>query len=124
MPFEFVIDTEANVIRETWTGSVDLLQLKESCRKEWADPNYQKHLHMISDFTNARVDISATDIWSFVRWFSGQESLRKHALVVSREVGYGLARMFSSMSDDSKQYSQAMRIFYSTDSAEEWIGDR
>ena len=121
MPFEFSIDTTANVIRETWSGNVDLAQLKESCRQEWAHPDYQKRLHLISDFGGATVNLSSSDIWNFVRWFGQNESLGKFALVVSREVGFGLARMFSSISEDSKQYSESMRIFYSSAEAEAWI---
>jgi hypothetical protein len=121
MPFEFVIDPAANVIRETWSGNVDLAQLKESCRQEWAHPDYQKRLHMISDFSRANVDLSSSDMWTFVRWFGQNESLGKFALVVSREVGYGLARMFSLISEDSKQYSDSMQIFYSYADAEAWI---
>jgi hypothetical protein len=121
MPFEFVIDKQAKVIRETWTGSIDLAQLKDSCRQEWAHPDYQRQLHMLSDFSRAQVDVTSNEIWTFVRWFGAQEALGKHALVVSREVGFGLARMFSSISEDAKKHFESMRIFYSTDAAEEWL---
>src|SRR4051812_35240223 len=120
MPFEFEIDTAAGVIRERWSGNVDLAQLKESCRQEWAHPDYRKHLHMICDFSGTTVNLSSSDIWTFVRWFGQNESLGKFALVVSREVGFGLARMFSSISEDSKQYSESMQIFYSAADAEAW----
>ena len=121
MPFEFAIDKQAKVIRETWTGSIDLVQLKDSCRQEWAHPDYQKHLNMLSDFSRAKVEVTASEIWTFVRWFGAQEVLGKHALVVSREVGFGLARMFSSISEDTKKHFQSMRIFYSTSDAEHWL---
>jgi hypothetical protein len=124
MPFEFEIDVAARVIREKWSGDVDLAQLKESCRQEWAHPDYQKHLHMICDLRGTNVNLSSSDIWTFVRWFGQNESLGKFALVVSREFGYGLARMFSSISEDSKQYSESMRIFYSSTDAEAWIAGK
>jgi hypothetical protein len=123
MPFEFEIDTAAKVIREKWSGDVDLAQLKESCRQEWAHPDYQKNLHMICDLSGTTPNLSSNDIWTFVRWFGQNESLGKFALVVSREFGFGLARMFSSISEDSKRYSESMRIFYSSTEAEAWIAD-
>ncbi len=120
MSFEFVIDTDAQIIRETWTGSIDLPQLKDSSRQEWAHRDYQKHLHMISDFRAAVVELTSSEMWTFVRWFAQTESLGKFALVVSREVGFGVARMFSSISEDTK-YSDSMRVFYSLEAAEAWI---
>jgi hypothetical protein len=124
MSFEFTIDTAAQIIRETWTDTVDLTQLKESSRSEWQHPDYHKNLHMIADFRQAKVDLSSNDIWTFVRWFSQNESLGKLAVVVSREVGFGLARMFSSISEDNKQFSESMRVFYSLDAAEAWIASQ
>jgi hypothetical protein len=121
MPFEFVIDTHAKVIRETWTGIVDLAQLKDSCRQEWAHPDYRKNLHMLSDFSLANVEMTTSEIWTFVRWFGAQESVGKHALVVSREVGFGLARMFLSISEDTKKHFDSMHIFYSLAEAEAWV---
>ena len=121
MPYQFVIDKSAGIIRETWTGSVNLQQIKESCHEEWSHPDYHKDMHMISDFRDAKVELSSSELWMFVRWFGQQESLGKHAMVVSREVGYGLARMFSSISEGKQNYADALRIFHSLEDANEWI---
>ena len=123
MPFTFVIDKHLNAIRETWTGNVTLQDLKESSQEEWSHPDYQKHLHMICDFRQATVSMSMGEVWTFVNWFGQNESLSKHAIVVTREVGYGLARMFSSISEGTKQHSDSLRIFQSYEEAEKWIGE-
>jgi hypothetical protein len=123
MAYEFVIDTAANIIRETWTGRVDLAQLKQSSREEWEHPDYRKNMNMIVDFRQAKMDITADDVWEFATWFNQRESLTKLATVVSREVGFGMLRMFASISTASGGgvNDNNVRIFYSLAAAEAWI---
>jgi len=121
MPYEFVIDVPNNVIRETWTGSATMAQLKESSRQEWAHPDYHQDMNMLSDFRRCIVEITVEEMWGYVSWFGQQESLRRHALVVAREVGFGLARMFSSISEGQKHYSESLQVFYDYAEAEAWL---
>ncbi|HTE40920.1 MAG TPA: hypothetical protein VK629_08815 [Steroidobacteraceae bacterium] len=123
MPYQFVIDKAAKVVRETWTGVVTVADLKESSRAEWAHPDFQKDLNMISDFRRGSVEISTEEMWGLVSWFGQSEWVGKHALVVSREVGFGLARMFSTISEGQKHYSDSLQVFYSYEDAEKWLAD-
>jgi len=54
MPFKFEFDKTVGVIRETWTGTVDLKEIKDSCLQEWAHPDYRRRMPMISDFVRQR----------------------------------------------------------------------
>jgi hypothetical protein len=123
MAYQFVIDSVANVVRETWTGVVTVGDLKDSSRQEWAHPDFHKELNMISDFRMASVEISTEEMWGLVSWFGQSEWVGKHALVVSREVGFGLARMFSTISEGQKHYSDSLQVFYSYEDAEKWLAD-
>jgi hypothetical protein len=121
MAYQFVIDPAANVIRETWTGRVDLEQLKQSSREEWAHPDYRKNMDMIVDFREARMDITPDDVWEFAEWFNPRESLGKLATVVSREASFGILRMFGSISENMSAEQNNVRVFYSLAAAEAWI---
>jgi hypothetical protein len=121
MPFVFQIDTETNLVRETWTGRVDLQQMKESCLQEWAHREYKQRMPLISDFRQATSTITPQDMVQFALWFGDKDPPSKHAIVVTREAGFGFAKMFALMSDAAKQEPDTTRVFYSHDEAEAWI---
>jgi hypothetical protein len=122
MPFTFEIDKSANVIREVWTGCVDLSQFKGSCLMEWAHQDYKAKMPMISDFRQAMSEIDAKDVVQFAIWFGDKDPPSKHAIVVQRESGFGFAKMFGLMSDAAKKSSNSTRVFYSYEAATEWLG--
>lgn len=123
MPFTFEIDKAAGVIRETWTGQVDIAQIKDSCLKEWAHRDYKTRMHMISDFRQAVTGIVAKDVVQFALWFGDKDPPAKHAIVVGRESGFGFAKMFGLMSDAAKHTTNATQIFYSYEAAAEWLAE-
>jgi hypothetical protein len=122
MPIAFEIDTAANVVRETWTGRVDVAQLKESCLQEWAHRDYKRRMPMISDFRQAISGIEAKDVMQFAMWFGDKDPPSKHAIVVGRETGFGFARMFALMSDAAKHETDKTRVFQKYVDAEAWLG--
>jgi hypothetical protein len=119
--FQFVIDVPANLIRETWSGPVNLQQLFDSCHLEWAHPNYRKQMNMLSDFRTAKLEISHEELRGFADFMGRQEAVQRHAIVVSRQVGFGLARMFTSLSEASSPYWDSLRVFFDFDEAERWV---
>jgi hypothetical protein len=125
MPFTFYIDKHAGVIRETWTGPVDLVQLEESCRREWLHPDYDSQLKMISDFREAQAELSADDVLRFASWFSGEDLPPKHAIVVARDTGLTLASAFAMICETVQVHNKsATRLFFSLASAERWLTSR
>jgi len=126
MPYEFTIDSQKNLIRETWTGRVDLVQMKESSEREWAHPDYRKDMDMIVDFRQARMELTADEVWAFAVWFSERESLSKFAVVVAREAAYGMVRMFQSVNaahSAGRSANDNARVFYSLEAAENWVAE-
>lgn len=122
MPFTFLIDKKDNVIRETWTGDVDLAQIKASCIQEWTHADYKQRMSLLSDFRQAVSNITPADVVQFALWFGEKDSPAKHAIVVGRESGFGFAKMFALMSDAAKQSVNATQVFYSLAEAEAWLG--
>ncbi|HTE42663.1 MAG TPA: hypothetical protein VK629_17715 [Steroidobacteraceae bacterium] len=122
MPFTFSIDKAAGVIREVWTGRVDLAQLEESCRLEWSHPDYDRQFKLMSDFRASEADISADDVLRFASWFSGEDPPPKHAIVIARESGLALGGVFAMICDTvTHEHSQATRLFFSISTAERWL---
>ena len=121
MTFQYVIDISTNLIRETWSGSVNLQQLFDCSQLEWADPNYRKQMNMLSDFRAAKLDISHEELRGFADYLGRHEAVQRHAIVVSRQVGFGVARMFTSLSEASSPYWNSLRVFFDFDEAERWV---
>lgn len=121
MPFSYVIDVEHNVIRETYTGDVQLEELYEMCRQQWRDPLYRPGLNMLTDFRSARMQITYDEMQAFAVFIGRQESVQRHAIVVGREVGYGLARMFTALSEATSPYWDSLRVFFNFDDANHWV---
>lgn len=121
MPFRYVIDGAANLIRETWTGTVTPEELRESCRREWADPAYRRGMDMLSDFSAASFDITHDELRHFAMFIGQQEAVGRHAIVVGRQVGYGVARMFGSLSEINSPYWASLRVFQDLAKAERWL---
>jgi hypothetical protein len=121
MPFQYVIDIPANLIRETYSGSVSLQQLFELSQLEWADPNYRKQMNMLSDFRAAKLEVSHEELRGFADYIGRHEAVQRHAIVVSRQVGFGVARMFTSLSEASSPYWNSLRVFFDFDEAERWV---
>jgi hypothetical protein len=120
MSFTFEMDKTVGVIVETWTGRVDVDQLKQSCVQEWAHPDYKRRMPLISDFRQAVNAISAPELWQFALWFGNKDAPVRHAVVVGREAGFGFAQMFALSADAAKQEQNATRVFSSFDEAFKW----
>jgi hypothetical protein len=124
MPYTFEIDLQVGIVRETWTGKVDIEQMKDSCLKEWAHRDYKRRMPMISDFRQASSSIEIKDVAQFAMWFGDKDPPSRHAIVVGRERGFGFAKMFGVMSDATKNESNATKVFYKYEEAEAWLGVR
>jgi len=124
MPFSFLIDAGDGLIRETWTGSVDAEQLQESCRQEWAHPQYRQGMPLISDFRNAEGTLSADDVVQFASWFTCEDKPVRHAIVVSRQIELDMASIYSMIADGSGDPRSETQIFFSYTAAESWVRGR
>ena len=121
MPYTFSIDKSANVIRETWTGTLDLEQLMESCYAEWAHPDFRQGMAILSDFRLARGQMSADDVLKFASWFTIDNAPSRVAIVVRRERTLDFAGMFSLIQESDKRESCQTRMFFSYFEADTWV---
>ena len=121
MPYTFVIDNKDNVIRETWSGTVDLEQLMESSHAEWAHPDFRPGMAILSDFRQARGRMSADDVLKFASWFTIDNAPSRVAIVVRRERTLDFAGMFSLIQESDKRDNCQTRMFFSYFEANAWV---
>lgn len=121
MPFSYTIHPDLNLIHEVWTDAIDISQLYARCKAEWADPRYSKRMDLLSDFRGAQTDISHEQMSEFAQYMDREEAVRRHAIVVTRRLGFGLARMFEALSGSTSPYWDELRVFTDIEAANVWI---
>ncbi|MEH6402471.1 MAG: hypothetical protein V7750_03785 [Sneathiella sp.] len=99
--FEFKIDKAANCIFVRHFGLVDLASILDRGSAIFNHADYQSGLNRITDFTGVETKLSSEDI----RLITDKISLRKtesgnyrEAVIVDNLLGYGLVRIFNSLS--------------------------
>jgi hypothetical protein len=120
MPFEYSIDPERNLMRETVTGTVTLEGLREFALRQVRDPLYRRGMRVVSDYTRAQVHLSYEEMLLFVRWLSTHVHHVRQAIVVRRQLEFALARMFEQLSEASSGKVGQLRVFWDLGAAEAW----
>jgi hypothetical protein len=124
MPFEYTIDPERNLMRETVTGTVTLEGLKEFATRQVRDPLYRRGMRVVSDYRQAHADITFEEMLEFVRLLSGHVYHVRQAIVVTRQLEFAVARMFEQLSEGDADRWGKYRVFRDIAAAEAWaMGD-
>jgi hypothetical protein len=120
MPFDYSIDPEKNLMRETVTGTVTTEGLREFARRQVKDPLYRRGMRVVSDYTRAHAQISYPEMVEFVRWLSNHVHHTRQAIVVRRQLDFALARMFEQLSEGETGRIGRLRVFWDLGAAEAW----
>lgn len=120
MPFIYTIDVERNLIRLTFRGPVVAKDLEEVGSAIWADPRYRTQMDVLADMRQAKVDMTYDQMSDYARFMSSRSSMHRHAVVVSRRLEFGLARMYEQLTDAALARAE-LRVFFDMEAAEHWL---
>ena len=121
MPFKYSIHPGQNLIRQTLWGTVTAGELQDLATAMWEDPQYRKKLDILADLRQARVDIPFDEMMAYTRFLSGNSHIGKQAIVVGRQLEFGMARMYEQLTEYSVLRTE-LKVFFDMDAAERWIG--
>jgi hypothetical protein len=121
MPYQFQIDPEHALIRETFVGQVTADELVRLCAEEWAHPDYRKGLNVLTDLRAAHVEVSFEQMVQYVAFAEQGQGAGRQAIVVASQLEFGLARMFESISEARGRLWVNLRIFHDITEAERWV---
>lgn len=121
MPYQFLFEPQRNLIRESFHGVVTADELMRLSAEEWASAEYRKGLHVISDFRDARVNISFEQMVQYAAFVEQGQGIGRQAIVVGGNLEYGLARMFELLTDGRGPIWTSLKIFYDYAEAEAWV---
>ena len=122
MPLRYTIDPERELILTTGEGVLtdkDVLDLKA---RILADPLYRNELRELSDVRGVtELHVTPQGIAAFTgfdREHADKTQGRRLALVASKDLVFGMARMYEGLSPEESPVG----VFRSMDEAKEWLG--
>ena len=118
MPVSIQIDPVSGLIIATCTGKLGIEDARTGASTIWADPDLRGK-SIVWDFRAAQFDLAAPDIHEIARFVLTRqpEPPPRVALVTSRDVDYGLARMFGTLRETE---GTEISVFRELDDAVNW----
>ncbi len=121
MPITYQIDKDAEIVRAVARGDVSLDEERRCFEAFLADPDHEPGFGILLDNRERGIPASSEHIRGMARAFQDRREEvgpARMAIVVSREVSLGLARMFALLTDDTPVDAQA---FADINQAEAWL---
>lgn len=123
MPIRTTIDSDTGFRCHVVTGSLSPEGLKEALEEIYDMPDYRPGSSALWDFTAADVDqfdpAAVRGAVEFVAAKSGAPPGTRTALVVAKDVTYGLGRMYEQLL--SASIGSEVMVFRDVDKAGEWL---
>lgn len=122
MPISYQIDEEHNLVLTTGSGVItdeDILQHKN---RLLSDPNFKPGMRELSDLRGIeRLDVTPDGVMKMVQHdetHAPEVTAHRLAIVASKDVVYGMARMYQSLTE---QIVVNVRIFRDFEAARAWL---
>lgn len=123
MPVERKIDPESGLVTFTVSGFANIRNLQEALAELLEDSGFQKNVDVLWDFRNTEAPApEAQELRELVNFIDRNKAVRgagyKVAIVVFRDLDYGLARMFEAYAD---KLPFDLQIFRDMALAQSWL---
>ena len=122
VPIEATIDKGNGLITRTLTGQIAIEEIIAKLRETAAHPDYHtgmKSLNDLRDFVPVSDSTNVRQIAEYLLANAAEREGLRAAIVVSRTVDYGMARMLQALVDTP---SFSIAVFYDIDEAKQWLG--
>ena len=120
----YQIHPQQGLLVAVWSGEVADADLVPTYSRIYADPAWRPGLHELVDLRGANVDgITGDGLRALAalvsRCVGDAEQRFRTAVIVSQDIGFGLARMYGAYSAESPEEVQ---VFRDPQSALRWLG--
>jgi len=123
MEIQTKINTDRHLRKHKIVGVIDVPELRKMLRGYYESPEFDMTMNAIWDLSAADFSQVSTDqvrtLAEMVYHFWGQAGQSKSALVVTRDLDYGLSRMYEMLV--AKSDKSQVRVFKKMDDAERWV---
>jgi hypothetical protein len=124
MPIDTRIDPDGGLRVHSLNGRLQFEEVRDTLEELYSSPDFDPAMNALWDVRDASTaDISLEDVRKIAQLVSGRrpkEGLSRVALVVSRDVDFGLARMYEMKLEDVAH--SEVRVFRDIEEALTWLG--
>ena len=124
MSIDTRIDPDDGLRVHSLNGRLRFEEVRDTLEALYASPDFDPAMNALWDVRDANLtDISSDDVRKIAQLVSGRrpkEGFSRVALVVSRDVDFGLARMYEMQLEDGSH--SAVRVFRDIGEAMTWLG--
>lgn len=121
MKYEFFMDKDRNLLLERLEGEITFQNLRDAIQESFQHPDWRKDQNVLCDLREATLAISSDEMSSIVRSYSPDDQASKLAMIVSRDLEFGMSRMFEIISEDTTIWKE-YKIFSDITEAKQWLG--
>jgi hypothetical protein len=119
----YKIDKDLGLLVIKYEGKTTIAQIAEMLARIIKDPDYSRGLNILSDLRELTSSYTYEQMHSVVDGFPDPGELvstTKSAVVVSKEVTYGMGRIWASITED--RTVATAQVFRNMDDALKWLG--
>ena len=122
---KLIFKPHKNLVIIKCSGDMQVKSLLEACDEALSDPQYKKGMGRIWDVFDADLSQITTEqvheITSYLTTRADDVNYVRVGIVAGNSLGFGLARVFSSVSDHTAK--NKVMPFRSLEDAEEWVSE-
>jgi hypothetical protein len=118
MPTDYVIDPERRVVFSTTTGASNAAEFMDHQARLRSDPAFAPDFNQLFDLRELEEHAATTTDLQMMAQHSAFGAGSRRAVVVSKDVHYGMARMFDMMRHGQGE----IMIFRDIAEARKWLG--
>jgi hypothetical protein len=118
MGLAYTIDVERGIVRTRGWGIITSEEIRDDTSRKLADPRFDPRFRSLFDMSDAiNLEVSSSTLAGVASTPVYDDDVRR-AIVATRDVVYGIARMYASF---VTRMGQEVRVFRRRDVAEAWI---
>lgn len=122
MPITFRIDKKSGVVFTTMEGNVSISEIIDGLKGLMNHPDFSPGFNGLVDMRNSTVNSTPEEVRRIAELMTGQREkigMSRSAVVVSKDVIFGMARMFQVFAEQS---SIKTELFRDINEARQWLG--
>jgi hypothetical protein len=120
MPVTYHIDEALHLVYVRWEGTVPMAEALAYADQLRADPSFEPDMAQISDARGVQMDgLTGPDALRDLALKSPLGSGSRRAIVVDKDVMFGVSRMYEAFAHD---VGPEIKVFRDMDAAHRWLG--
>jgi hypothetical protein len=122
MSHSIKLNEELGVIVLRYRGNVDVAEIRHAFDEMVRLPGFQEGISLVADFRDTMSPLTGEEVQDLAYYAKQNDAdwgVTKWALLASRDLTFGLARMYSSLTAD---YKVTTSVFRDAKKADDWLG--